>query len=140
MTLFQLYHTLRPLRASQITGRLRKHARAIIEDPAGFARRSQPSGGACRWSPRADFLPPGPQRNRVPDLKQGSRSRMDALRHYEEILALAGLDDVELKRRMRWARRYARGEMLAQWLAPKVNRAGGRGPLAWLDRLLRRGI
>jgi uncharacterized heparinase superfamily protein len=59
VSLARLYHTVRPLRAAQVTGRVRRHVRALLEDPAGFAARPVPAGGACRWRPRAGFLAPG---------------------------------------------------------------------------------
>jgi hypothetical protein len=41
---------------------------------------------------------------------------------------------------MKWARGYALGESLAQWLAPLVNERGERGILGMVDRRIRRGI
>jgi rhamnosyltransferase len=68
---------------------------------------------------------------------RGSRA---ALPGYLRLLEEAGLPPDELARRMRWARGYALGESLAQWLAPIVNARGERGLLGILDRRIRRGI
>lgn len=76
----------------------------------------------------------------VKTFRQVRDGRRGALRHYESILAAATLTPGERARRRRWARRYSWGEVLAQWLAPKVNQAGEKGMLGWLDRRIRRGI
>jgi hypothetical protein len=68
---------------------------------------------------------------------RGSRG---SLVHYLRLLDGAGLLPDELARRRRWARGYALGESLAQWLAPLVNEHGERGLLGWIDRRLRSGI
>jgi rhamnosyltransferase len=59
---------------------------------------------------------------------------------YLRILDAAGLPPDDLRRRRRFARAYAWGEALAQWLAPRVNERGERGVLGVVDRLVRRGI
>ena len=71
------------------------------------------------------------------DAWRGSRS---AFAGYLRLLEEAGLAADELARRKRWARGYALGESLAQWLAPIVNARGERGLLGRIDRRLRRGI
>ena len=68
---------------------------------------------------------------------RGSRG---SLVHYLRLLDGAGLLPDDLARRRRWARGYALGESLAQWLAPLVNERGERGLLGWIDRRLRSGI
>ena len=76
----------------------------------------------------------------VPDFAAVRRARRTSLDHYRGILETAALSGEERGRRWRWAKHYAWGEALAQWLAPKVNRSGARGLLGWLDRRIRRGI
>jgi rhamnosyltransferase len=73
-------------------------------------------------------------------LKDAWRGSRDALRHYEHVLAEAQLSAGESQRRRRWARHYALGEALAQWLAPRVNLAGESGVWGWLDARIRKGI
>lgn len=68
---------------------------------------------------------------------RGSRG---SLAHYLRVLDEAGLLPDELARRRRWARAYALGESLAQWLAPLVNAHGERGLLGLVDARIRRGI
>jgi rhamnosyltransferase len=76
----------------------------------------------------------------VPTLRDAWRGRDGALPGYLALLEKAGLAPEELARRKRWARGYALGEAVAQWLAPIVNERGERGLLGWLDRRIRRGI
>jgi len=76
----------------------------------------------------------------VPALWPAWRGRHETARHYLDLLEAAGLAPEEHARRRRWVRRYVAGEVLAQWLAPRVNRAGARGLYGWLDRRIRRGI
>jgi rhamnosyltransferase len=71
------------------------------------------------------------------DAWRGGRSSLPG---YVKLLEEAGLAPDELARRKRWARGYALGESLAQWLAPLVNERGERGLLGMVDRRLRRGI
>jgi len=75
-----------------------------------------------------------------PTLRDALRARPHAAAHYLDILERSGLEGEELRRRQKWARQYALGETVAQWLAPRVNRAQARGFWGWLDRRLRRGI
>jgi rhamnosyltransferase len=76
----------------------------------------------------------------VPRFADVWRGQRETVAHYHTILAAAGLPPHELARRRRWARAYALGERLAQWLAPIVNERGARGAIGVLDRWLRRGI
>lgn len=76
----------------------------------------------------------------VPTLAAAFAGRRGALAHYLALLDRAGLPPDEDARRRRWARIYALGEALAQWLAPIVERRGARGLLGLLDRRIRRGI
>ena len=76
----------------------------------------------------------------VPTLNQALRGSRSQLAHYLHVLQHAGLAPDELARRRRWARGYALGEALAQWLAPLANESGPRGLFAVLDRKIRRGI
>jgi len=73
----------------------------------------------------------------IGDALRGSRG---ALAGYLALLERAQLAPRERARRRRWARAYALGEALAQWLAPRVNAHGERGVLGAIDRRLRRGI
>jgi glycosyltransferase involved in cell wall biosynthesis len=76
----------------------------------------------------------------VATLRDAWRGSRAALAGYLRLLEAAGLAPDELARRKRWARGYALGESLAQWLAPIVNARGERGLLGLIDRRLRRGI
>jgi rhamnosyltransferase len=76
----------------------------------------------------------------VATLRDAWRGSRAALPGYLRLLEQADLSSAEFERRRRWARRYALGESLAQWLAPIVNARGERGLLGLLDRRLRRGI
>ncbi len=76
----------------------------------------------------------------VPTLGVALAGRRGALADYLRVVDAAGLPPDERSRRRRWARGYALGEALAQWLAPIVNESGERGLLGWLDRTIRRGI
>jgi len=76
----------------------------------------------------------------VATLRDAWRGSRAALAGYLRLLEGAGLPPDELARRKRWARGYALGESLAQWLAPIVNARGERGLLGLIDRRLRRGI
>ena len=76
----------------------------------------------------------------VQSLRQAREGRRGALAHYLHVLDEAGLAPAELARRRKWAQWYSWGEVLAQWLAPKVNEAGERGILGWIDRRIRRGV
>jgi len=74
----------------------------------------------------------------VPTLRHAWRGSRETVARYLRLIDEAGLLPDERARRRRWARRYALGEALAQWLAPIVNERGVL--LAPLDRWLRRGI
>lgn len=76
----------------------------------------------------------------IPTFAAARAGWRDTLAHYLRVLDAAGLAPDELARRRRWARGYALGERLAQWLAPVVNERGERGLLGLLDRWLRGGI
>lgn len=76
----------------------------------------------------------------VKSFRDAWRGGRASLPGYVRMLEEAKLPPGEFERRKRWARGYALGESLAQWLAPIVNERGERGLLGRLDRWLRRGI
>ena len=80
----------------------------------------------------------------VATFAEARRGAAGAAAHYEALLTAAGLPPDQLAHRRSWARRYALGEAVAQWLAPLVNASeqehGDNTLLAWLDRRTRRGI
>lgn len=71
MSAARLFHTLRFLRFRQIAGQLRVRGQGLVEKPTRFARRPVPRYPGCRWNPRAEFLPPGPQTQGAEDLLRG---------------------------------------------------------------------
>lgn len=76
----------------------------------------------------------------VPTLAAAKAGARAMTAEYLRLLAAAGLPPDELRARRRWARAYAWGEALAQWLAPQVDAAGAGSLLRRLDRWVRRGI
>ncbi len=76
----------------------------------------------------------------VQSLSQVRQARGGSLAHYRQVLENADLSPTEFDRRWDWAKKYSWGELVAQWLAPKVNLAGESGLWGWLDRRIRRGV
>ena len=71
MSAARLFHTLRFLRFRQMAGQIRVRGRRLVEKPTRFASSPVPPYPGCRWNPRADFLPPGPQSQGAEDLLRG---------------------------------------------------------------------
>jgi len=66
-----LFHTLRHLRARQISGQARNRLRSLWECRKGFSSRKSPPFPGCQWTPKRDFLPPGCQENTPAELLSG---------------------------------------------------------------------
>ncbi len=65
--------TVGHLRRDQVASQIRHRLRPLFEKPEDFERRPQPFRG-CRWKPRIQFLPPGPQNNFAADILAGRLS------------------------------------------------------------------
>lgn len=67
----QSLSTIRHLRRQQIAGQIRNRLNFLFEYPEKFYSQSVPEFGGLRWSPRQDFLPPGPRNNSGVDILTG---------------------------------------------------------------------
>ena len=70
----RLYHTVKYLKARQVTGQIRNRLRSRLENPARFVAQSVPAFAGCRWPVDIDILPPGMQANRATDILVGQLS------------------------------------------------------------------
>jgi uncharacterized heparinase superfamily protein len=67
-----LFHTIRHLRAGQVASRAYFRLADRLGNPSAWYRRLRPMEiGDCRWSPRADFLPPEQQGNLAAAIGEG---------------------------------------------------------------------
>ena len=70
-SIMRLLHTVRYLRARQVVGQVRNRLRCLVEQPAARTTRPIPESEECRWRPRREFLPPGPQENSPDQILEG---------------------------------------------------------------------
>jgi len=66
--------TVGHLRKDQVASQIRSRLRPLFEKPEKFERRISQHFCGCRWNPRIEFLPPGPQNNSVANILEGRLS------------------------------------------------------------------
>ncbi|MCK4998847.1 MAG: alginate lyase family protein [Anaerohalosphaera sp.] len=72
--LLRLYHTVKYLKACQVTGQIRNRLRSRFENPARLLSQTVPDFVGCCWPLEISILPPGMQGNRATDILTGSFS------------------------------------------------------------------
>lgn len=79
----QFATTVVHLRRQQIASQVRNRLRPLYERPQNFNAQSLPEFRGCRWQPKYDFLPPGPQTHSVIDMLEGRFSFLNSDHHVD---------------------------------------------------------
>lgn len=77
-TALQFVSTVVHLRREQITGQVRNRLRPLYERPQSFQSRYLLPFSECRWRPKGEFLPPGPQTQTAVELLEGRFSFLNS--------------------------------------------------------------
>ena len=73
-SVLQFLSTVRYLQSQQITGQAYRRVKTLFEKPEKFYSQQCPKCSGCKWSPKQEFLAPGPQNNSSLDILAGQFS------------------------------------------------------------------